>query len=404
VICSGGVVTLCHPAGLLSFDVATGKRLWEKRWKHPNAAQQTRWINPAALGNVHYRVRQCVNQRPVFAADAGRIFYCLPTGAIGCVDAMTGERVWETSHKGFATGRLGIFGDLVLMAELQPNRVVAYSALDGREVYARLRTGSCPAAPAFDRLRGRVYLDDGDRLVCHQADDFRQLWAAPAPSGPSSSTIPRALTALPDGTVGVLRHARVGNMTGYELALYGGDGGKHLWTTSVDRYHRRGRDYSRINTIYTPAFGGRHVYMPARVYNRTYRNNRSSYTSGTSIFVVDRRTGKRLHEVKVPGANVHPVAFRATAGHGVAVARTYDSKSRRMALQLLVVDGTTGKHVLDEPLMAGSSLSAGGGLLWQRVCPVATMDGRLLVSDGRQIRCYRSAAPPSPAREKEKRP
>jgi hypothetical protein len=73
-----------------------------------------------------------------------------------------------------------------------------------------------------------------------------------------------------------------------------------------------------------------------------------------------------------------------------------------MALQLMVVSGASGKAVLTEALMSGSTLNAASGLLWQRVRPVATIDGMLLVPDGRQLRCYRSAAKPAGAPPKEK--
>ncbi|MFO7899388.1 MAG: PQQ-binding-like beta-propeller repeat protein, partial [Planctomycetota bacterium] len=392
VVCSGSVVGLCHPEGILAFDLATGKRLWSRKWKRPATRQPNQWFDHTALRGVHSYLRQSMNQRPVFAAEAGRIFYYLPDGELGCLEAATGRDIWKASRGGYASGPIGLFGETVVVGTIQPNRISAYNILTGRKQYSKNVAGQYPSMPAYDRTRGRVFTSDGQRLYCRRVRDYKLLWRG----GSTSQTHPRPwqVDVLPDGNVAATKYMRHGNQYGYGLVLYDGESGKLAWKVAVNRYKRKGRDYERVNMHGAPMFGRGLVFIRAQEYIRKREGKRYIQKRRMLMDIVDYRTGKKLRRYTAEAPKrknrqytyVYPISGRATARHVVMMTRTHTG--REQGAKLHVISGETAEAVVEEDLPKAFYSGRYQHLLQQRAEPVVTVEGNIIVPTGKGLRCY----------------
>ena len=393
------MAALCHPDGVIAFDIGTGRRLWEKTWKRPVAANPMQWFDHRIFGRMNHRLRQSINMRPVFAADAGRLFCYLPDTRLMCVDVATGRTLWETKDKeGFARGPIGLFGDIVAVAGIQPNTIIAYDALTGRKLYSKEQPGTLPGQPAYDTARRLIFVADGSRVLCHRVDDFRQVWASQPEKGTYVASQPWYITVLRGEQVAVLRYNRVGSVTGYELVMFDAENGKRAWTAFASKYVRKGRDYTRTNISQAPVFGSRFVFITAQHYERKYVNKRYQNKRGLMVLVLDRKTGKTLHERRQDGQNIYPFSVTGTAEHAIIIVREYDRARSRNTAKLQVISGETAKPVLSVSL---SDIPASGilhNLMLQRMSVVATIDGNVIVPTGKGLTCYGTGgAEPEPA-------
>ena len=401
VVCSGGVAALCHPDGVIAFDVATGRELWQTQWKRPPTRNPVQWIDANALRGMNSRLRRLINQRPVFAADAGRVFCYLPDTRLMCFDAATGRVLWQAKQKGFGRGGIGLFGDIVAVGGLQPNTVTAYNALTGKALYTKPQPGAIPSNPVYDRMQRRIFAGDSSRVLCYKADDFAQVWASKPETGSYLQSQPWYLSVLSDKQLAVFRYNRRGNASSYEVATFDGGTGARLWTAFAGKYERKGRDYVRVNVAQAPVFGNRFVFIPTQVRERKYVNKRYENKRGIGLIVVDRKTGKTLREFQHLGSNVYPIGVVATAEHAIAVVRVYDSAKRRYTVKLWIVSGETGKPVFSTDLAGIPTSGAAWSMMLQRLFPVATVDGKVLFPTGKGLTCLGTGGP-APKQKEEK--
>ncbi|MFH1730300.1 MAG: PQQ-binding-like beta-propeller repeat protein [Planctomycetota bacterium] len=387
VACSGGVAALCHPDGVVAFDIATGRRLWEKTWKRPAAANPMQWFDHRIFGQMHHLLRQSVNMRPVFASDAGRLFCYLPDTRLMCVDVATGRALWEARDKGFARGAIGLFDDIVAVAGIQPNTIIAYDALSGRKVYSKEQPGTLPGRPAYDTARRLIFVADGSRVLCHRADDFRQVWASQPEKSTYLASQPWYIQVLSGEQIAVLRYNRVGDATGYELVMFDAENGNRAWAVFASKYVRKGRDYTRTNVSQAPVFGSRFVFIPAQHYERKYVNKGYQTKQGLMVLVLDRKTGKTLRECRQEGENIYPFSVTGTAEHAVIIVREYDRARGRHAAKLQVVSGETAKSALSVGLSDIPTSGILHNLMLQRMSAVATIDGKVIVPTYKGLTC-----------------
>ncbi len=388
VVCSGAVAAFCHSDGVAAFDIGTGRPLWTVKWKRPVARNPTQWFDQAAFRRLNYRVRRSVNPRPVFTSDAGRLFCYLPDTRLLCIDTATGRTLWQAKGKGFGRGTIGLFNDVLVVTTIQPNTIVGYETRTGRLLYTKQeQAGPSPSTPAYDRERGRVFVSDGNRLTCYRATDGGRLWTSKG--GPPSAIGPQPwyLRALSGEQVAVFKQNRQGKSTGWELTLVGGKDGKPVWSKFIGLYERKGRDFRRINCVHSPLFAGRFIFVPTQEYERKTVNKRAQTRRGQAVVVLDRKTGKTLRSFKQDGT-VYPVAGAGTAEHAAMVYREVDPRGRRQVLRLHVISGETGKSVLTDSLTDIPASGIQFSLILQRFLPTVTVDGRLVVPNGKGLTCY----------------
>jgi outer membrane protein assembly factor BamB len=397
-VCSGSIVALCHPEGIIAFDVGTGKRVWERKWKRPASNNPNRWFNPQKV-RMDHRLRYTMNQRPTFAAEAGRIFYLVPDGTLACLDAGTGKDIWRTKHAGYSSGPVGLFGDVVVVAAIQPNTIAAYSALEGKLVYKKKLPGQHPGPPAYDRGRNRIFVNDGQRLYCHAAADYRLLWKS-TDRAQSVSSQPWYTLPLAGGKVAVVRYMRKQNQYGYGLAVYTAEGGKLAWKYSPNKYVRgKNNSYERTQMYGDPHFGAQHVFIPVQYQKRTRSGRTYTHKRTSAMHVVDLVSGKKLREFVVDTPkNKNPRMYSyaylmggtATTDHVVFMTREYTSG--RQAGKAYVVNADDAKAAMKIELPKSFFYGRYGNMMQQRAEPMVTAEGNLLVPTGAGIQCYSSAA------------
>jgi len=399
VVCSGNVVALCHPRGIMAFDLGSGRPLWTKKWTRPASRNPMQWFNTALVRD--YRIRMAINQRPVFAAEGGRIFYYIPDGTLVCVDAASGKNIWRAKHAGYACGPIGVMGDLVIVATVQPNEVTAYSsALNGKVLYTKKLPGQFPRHPTYDRTRNRILLTDGNNLFCHRATDFKRLWRTNEAGAQIYTGQPPCIKLLPDNRIAVTSHVRQGNRYGYGLTLYNGENGKRLWRYSVDKYVRNKTGYTRTNMIYEPIIGKTFALIPAQTYKSVRQGRRYTQQRTMAMYRLDLVSGKKLGETKLQMAGrssryyMQFISAVPTAEHAVLVFREYTGRAYQAKMQL--VESKSGKILLSEKLPTNVFTGRYQNLMQQRVRPLVTVDGSLLVPTGKGITCYRSGGTGKP--------
>lgn len=393
-LCSGSIIGLCHPEGIVALDLATGQQVWQAKWKRPPSRNPMQWFDHNKL-RVHHQLRQAINQRPVFAAEAGRIFYCKPDGDLACIDAATGKDIWRTKRKGYTCGPIGIFGDVVVVASVIPNKITAYSALSGKALYTKDLPGTYPSHPSFDRTRNRILLNDNGAVHCHAAADFKRLWKGSHGTAQVRTSQPWCTEVLPGNRIAVTGYSRAGTRYGYGVVMYNGDTGKRVWAYNVTNYKRNGQNYTNTSMCYAPAFSRRVAFIPAQTYKTIRQGRKFTQERRVDIHIVDIQTGKKLRQftIKPSGAAArYGIGFMSsmpTAEHAAFVTRQYE-KNRYVA-KLYLVSGETGKAVFSESLPFAFTTGRYQYLLQQRFDTMATVEGSLLVPSGRGISGYGSA-------------
>jgi outer membrane protein assembly factor BamB len=397
VVCSGGVVAACHPEGIMALDMVTGKKVWSRKWKKPASNNPARWF-----GNIrmNYRIQNIMNQRPTFASEAGRIFYLVPDGTLVCLDAATGRDIWRSKQGGYAAGKIGMFGDVLVTASVSPNQINAYSAVDGKRLYKKTLPGTYPQHPTFDRARNRVMVSDGASLHCYNVADYKLIWKAGRLSTVNNNQ-PWIVRMLPDNRVLAAYYGRNNNYYGYKVSVLDGTTGKRKWSYQASKYKNdRKGNYTRSNLIYEPMFTRDSVLIPMQNQVRKRSGKRYTNTRDVSIHTVDLRTGKKKSEFAIKAKTrttgnrsysyVYFLAGTSAAGHSVTMTRQYTSGKN--VAKLSVINTLTGKEVLSQTLPAAFFSGRYQQLLQQRIEPYVTIEGSLLVPTGSGIQCY-SATP-----------
>jgi outer membrane protein assembly factor BamB len=397
-VCSGSIVALCHPEGVVAFDVGTGKQVWSRKWKRPQSNNRNYWFDTRQV-RMDHRLRTTMNQRPVFAAEAGRIFYFVPDGTLACLDAATGKDIWRTKHPGYGAGPIGLFGELVVVAGITPNTIAAYSALEGKQVYKKSLRGQWPGPPAYDQARNRIFVNDGERLSCHDAADFKRVWES-RDRTQSRAGHPWYTLPLAGGKVAVTRYMQKNNQYGYGVAVYDVESGKLVWKYSPNKFVRgNNNSYERTTMYGMPQFGARHAFVPVRHQKRTRSGRTYTHQRDSAVHVIDIGSGKKLRtfaiEAPVAKGRSHSYAYfmggAAATDHMVVMTREYNRGGQRG--KMYVVDGDSGKSVRTDGLPKSFFYGKNRNMMQQRAEPMVTAEGSVLIPTGNGIQCYTSAPP-----------
>jgi outer membrane protein assembly factor BamB/tetratricopeptide (TPR) repeat protein len=402
VLCSGGIAALAHPEGIQALDLLTGRKLWSVSWERPAGSQPTLWF-----GNIQmdYRIRNAINPRPTFASDAGRFFYLIPDGTLVALDAVTGQELWRVKQPGFAAGAIGLMGDVVVTASVNPGEIHAYNIMDGRRLYRKPLPGTFQQPPAFDKARGRILVSDGLSLSSHNVADFRRVWHAK-----NISTINNqqtwAVNVLADGHVSVMCYNRSGKplVFGHHLTMLDGNTGKRKWTYCATRHKRDAKGgFDTENPNAPPLFTQNRVLIP--IMKRVMRREGRVFNSLTdqTTHVLDIPSGKKMgeHRIKLPNPppaavknrrvfkQVQLLAAASAAEHLITL--TSENSMGRSQNSLRVTNVANGSEVLVDslPTLTGRHSHY---IIRQSLSLNLTSDGRLLVPTGDGIRCYATAS------------
>jgi hypothetical protein len=340
-----------------------------------------------------------MNWRPAFAAGGGRMFFYIPDGSLGCIDAATGRILWRAKLAGYGTGSIGVFGDRVVVSAVNPNSIAAYSVLNGKLLLTAKLHGSIPGMPGYDDARRRAYfVDENGQVRCYQGADLKIAWTTPKTGG----NYPELgyASVRPDGSVRTLRRVRRGSQTIYEMSLYDGEKGKRKWAAAVGRYHRKGQDYERTTVNQAPVLGEAFACMPASDYVRKRENNRYISRSQGILFLFDSRTGKMTAKLALKGNNVWPMCLSATRRHLVFLSREYDTAKRQNLIRFNVADAEAGKVALSEKLGGPMPLTDPRNRLLYALRPVVTLTGHVILATGDGLACYGPADDPKTGPDK----
>jgi outer membrane protein assembly factor BamB len=407
VLCSGSVVVLGHPEGLHALDIETGKRLWEQRWESPRTLNPGRWFEPQVLRRLiqNSRLWNLINQRPVFAAEAGRVFYYLPDRTLVCLDAANGAKLWTAQPKGYAFGAIGLFEDRVVVAGLEPNSLSAFDIRNGKALYEKPLAGDIPGPPAFASEKNLIYVNDSHQVLsCHDATEFKPLWTSKDPSARSVGQ-PWFVNPLPDGRVAVFRYVKVGNQQGHGMVLHDGETGKPLWmyNGSTRATNKKDGTYSRSTMSGNALFGEQFVFISVTNYMNRRQARHTTNTNSLSLHVLDLKSGKPLHTFVV-----EPLPLpKAQNGHAFSYSQmlmgmtakdhllfTTNEQARNNRRQrFFVLDGTTGKIVHSEEINPKLLTDGNSYLMRSRLRLDVTPNGDLMLPLDAGIQGYASTPP-----------
>jgi hypothetical protein len=270
--------------------------------------------------------------------------------------------------------------------------------LNGSEQYSKKLRGQTPAQPAFDTARNRIIVSDGDNLLAYGAAEFKRRWSTRA-KGAVNNNQPWYIRVLSGGRIAVCRYVRENNRYGYGSVVYDGETGKRKWQYVVNKYRRdnKRRLYERTNTIGPTIFGKTKAFVPVQFYKRERKGRKYIQERTLALHVLDRKTGKKLREFKIESKGksarhyVYPLSVRPTAGHAVLLYRQRVGNAYKPGFT--VVSARTGKAVITKRF--GSNLGSGHvqNMMIQRLRPLVTAGGCLLVPTGDGIQCYASTGP-----------
>jgi outer membrane protein assembly factor BamB len=397
---SANIVAIGHAEGVVAFDLLTGKRVWSRTWKLPEGHNPMVWFSRL---QVDYRTRISINPRPTFAAEGGHLFYLIPDGTLVCLDAATGKTLWDTKLPGYATGPIGLFGDLVVVATLAPAEMHAFRVLDGKTVYRKPIPGLFPQPPTYDRIRNRILIADGTSLASYEAADFRKLWSTKL-LFTREDTQPWSIQITPDDWVLAMYRNQAGHVYGDQASVLNGTTGKRQWAYMATKTQNDAANNKRTTrqAIYAPLFTRTKVLLPLQEQSSHRQGQRFSSIVDHSTHVLDLETGKKLGEHlikanqrKLPNGSVtgqvRTIAVFSTAKHLIRLTQEYDQAGKALGM-LRVGNLDTGKTLLEDTMPA-SLFGRNMYMLQRGVMPVVTPDGGLLIPSGNGIQYYSPKQP-----------
>ncbi len=228
VVADGRVYFGAGDDGLYCLDVATGQRVWHYEGFHVDASPVVTggrafassgsgdgnrynatelFCLDAATGKPVWRVPVDLSAFGACAVVGGKAYFGLgngdfvkshprPAGALVCVDANTGQRLWRCDVPDAVLTRPAV-GDGLVYFGSRDGHVYAADAVDGRVRWKASLGGPVVASPAL--VEGRLYAAGGDgRLARLDPTNGREVWAFDTPRAAGTSTV--ELWATPAAT------------------------------------------------------------------------------------------------------------------------------------------------------------------------------------------------------------
>jgi len=399
-LCSGDVVAMGSPNEIVALDWLTGARRWSHRWERPQGDSTFRWYDRLRLAPG---IQGVMNQRPVFAAGAGRIFYLLPDGILVCLHAANGQELWRATAGTFANGPIGLFDHMVVVAGLGPAEIYAFDIEDGQRLYRKPLPGFAPGHPIFDRAGNRLLISSDGSLVCYEMSEFRPIWEVKG-LGPEGVPSQWTIRMLPNGNI-LLMYDRSASPVAIEqkrdqqLVVLDGATGERKWTYNASRRTQKGNDTEFFVVDDSPMLTRNRILIPMTESITKGTGRRQTRIRNHVDYIVDMATGTKVGEHRinarpVPRRNLRVVGWSkcvaATVAADQLIRMMGHSDGRQIRNRLYVTHITTGQEVLVDEL---ADLKRLVNSVLGRVNAIAihtTPDGKVLAPVGTGIRCYRA--------------